>query len=113
MCDVGPMNHADPRKLSDMDKQFFVRYYRPEDYTLQDYVNWLWCANSYSTELPYEHIVNLRKIKRGERLILKPGILPPPASCNGDSTTCNLPQFSKFALNSFDNIIKPYDPYEC
>jgi len=81
-CNYGPCNFADPRKMADIDKMFFMRNYRPINMTLQDYVNWLWLyAGGHEDKLPYEHLKNLIKLQKGEKLIYQVGVLPPPADC--------------------------------
>lgn len=81
-CTFGPCNTVDPQKMSPVDKEFFKRTYLPINMTLQDYVNWLWLyADGDESQLPYEHLKNLEKLKRGEKLRYEKGILPPPQEC--------------------------------
>lgn len=81
-CTMGPCNHVDPRKMSPVDREFFKRTYLPTNMTLQDYVNWLWLyAGGDESRLPYEHLKNLEKLKRGEKLRYEVGVLPPPQDC--------------------------------
>jgi len=79
MCNYGPTNYAFPSDMSPIDKRIFMLNYS-ENFTLQDYVNWLKCFKDNKNELPYNHLKNLDKIDRGEKLRYKKGVLPPPVS---------------------------------
>ncbi len=81
-CMYGPCNFVNPRKMAEIDKNFFMQNYRPINMTLQDYVNWLWLyAGGDVDRLPYEHVKNLIKMQKGEKLIYEVGVLPPPIEC--------------------------------
>ena len=77
-CNLGVMNYPDPKDLSQMDYNIFILNY-PPNMTLQDYINWLYCFKGKEYQLPYNHLKNLEKLKNGEKLIEKKGILPPPS----------------------------------
>ncbi len=76
-CQHGETNYPDPHTMSPIDKRYF-KYSYPGNFTLQDYINWLWQYKNTEEELPYEHLKNLNKLKRGIPLIPKKGVLPPP-----------------------------------
>ena len=76
-CSLGTMNYADPKDMSSMDYNIFFLTY-PSNMTLQDYTHWLWCYNGKEYQLTYNHLKNLQKLKNGDILIEKKGILPPP-----------------------------------
>ena len=77
-CNLGVMNYPDPKDLSQMDYNIFTLNY-PPNMTLQDYINWLYCFCGKEYQLPYNHLKNLEKLKSGEKLIEKKGVLPPPS----------------------------------
>ena len=76
-CQYGPTNYADPRTMSVIEKRSFILNY-PPNMTMQDYVNWLYCfANGGEDQLPYNHLKNLEKLKRGIPLVKEEGVCPP------------------------------------
>jgi hypothetical protein len=76
-CTYGLTNHADPNDMSSIDYKIFKLNY-PNNMTLQDYINWLYCYTDKENELPYNHLKNLEKLKLGIELVEQHGILPPP-----------------------------------
>ncbi len=77
-CLYGVTNYADPGDMSPVDLKIFMLNY-PSNFTLQDYVNWLWCFNDKKDQLPYNHLKNLQKLEIGKELKEEKGVLPPPA----------------------------------
>jgi len=77
-CTYGVTNYADPKDMSQMDYKIFNLNY-PSNMTLQDYINWLYCYIDKESELPYNHLKNLEKLKAGKELIEEYGVLPPPS----------------------------------
>ncbi len=61
------MNYGDPYMMSPIDKKYF-KYNLQSNMRLQDYINWLWIYDKSEEELPYIHLKNLYKLKRGEKL---------------------------------------------
>lgn len=76
ICEYGPTNYPDPKNMSPIDKDLF-KYNYPSNMTLQDYINWLLLYEETISELSYDHLINLRKIKRGIKLKYEFGIVPP------------------------------------
>jgi hypothetical protein len=76
-CTYGVTNYSDPHDMSPIDLRLFQLNY-PQNMTLQDYINWLYCFIDKEDELPYNHLKNLQKLKAGKELIQEDGILPPP-----------------------------------
>lgn len=76
-CNYGTTNYADPNDMSDIDYKIFILNY-PNNMTLQDYINWLYCFKDKKDQLPYNHLKNLEKMEMGKELIVEEGILPPP-----------------------------------
>lgn len=76
-CFYGTTNYADPKDMSPVDYKVFMLNY-PPNFTLQDYVNWLWCYQNQKDKLPYNHLRNLEKLELGKELKEEQGVLPPP-----------------------------------
>ena len=76
-CNLGVMNYADPKDLSKMDFNIFKLNY-PPNMTMQDYVHWLYCYKGEEHKLPYNHLKNLEKLKKGIELKEEKGVCPPP-----------------------------------
>lgn len=76
-CSLGVMNYSDPNDLNKMDYNIFKLNY-PPNMTMQDYVHWLYCYLGEEHKLPYNHLKNLEKLKKGIPLEEKKGICPPP-----------------------------------
>ena len=77
-CTYGLTNYADPGDMTMVDYKIFKLNY-PNNITLQDYINWLYCYIDKENELPYNHLKNLQKLKMGKELIEEHGVLPPPS----------------------------------
>ncbi len=77
-CTYGNTNYADPRTMSIIEKRTFTLNY-PQNMTMQDYVNWLYCFIGKEDQLPYNHLKNLEKLKKNIPLIKEDGVCPPPA----------------------------------
>jgi hypothetical protein len=77
-CTYGVTNYSDPKDMSPIDYRIFNLNY-PSNMTLQDYINWLFSYINKESQLPYNHLKNLEKIKSGKELIEENGILPPPS----------------------------------
>ena len=77
-CTYGVTNYADPKDMSPVDYKIFNLNY-PSNMTLQDYINWLYCYIDKESQLPYNHLKNLEKLKIGKELIEEHGVLPPPS----------------------------------
>jgi hypothetical protein len=76
-CNYGPTNYADPRTMNTIEKRTFMLNY-PPNMTMQDYTNWLYCfANGGEDQLPYNHLKNLEKLKKGIPLVKEEGVCPP------------------------------------
>jgi hypothetical protein len=76
-CNLGVMNYSDPADLNGMDYKLFKLNY-PPNMTLQDYVNWLYCYKDDGSELSYNHLRNLDKLKRNIPLEEIKNVCPPP-----------------------------------
>jgi hypothetical protein len=76
-CTYGLTNFSDPKDMSPVDYKIFILNY-PNNMTLQDYINWLYCYIGREEQLPYNHLKNLEKLKAGKELIAEEGVLPPP-----------------------------------
>ncbi len=77
-CSYGITNYADPYDMTPVDIRLFTLNY-PPNMTMQDYINWLWCFKDMENKLPYNHLKNLLKIKKGIELIQEDGVCPPPS----------------------------------
>lgn len=75
-CLRGRMNYGDPYMMAPIDRKYFKYNYQP-NMRLQDYINWLWMYDNSEEELPYIHLKNLYRLKKGEKLKHNYGILPP------------------------------------
>jgi hypothetical protein len=76
-CTYGVTNFMDPKEMSPVDFNIFVLSY-PNNMTLQDYINWLYCYIGKENQLPYNHLRNLERLKLGKELVQEEGVLPPP-----------------------------------
>ena len=74
--DYGYTNYAHPNNMGKIDKNIFMNQY-PNNMTLQDYINWLWCFNKNENDLTYNHLTNLNILKKGQKLYYIEGIVPP------------------------------------
>lgn len=64
-CDHGSMNYPDPYIMNPIDKIYHMNNIA-NNFTKQDYINWLWLHNQKKKELPYEHLKNLNKLEKGD-----------------------------------------------
>ena len=80
VCQSGKMNYPDPNTMTPIDKRYF-KYNYAGNFTKQDYINWLWLYHENQEELPYEHLKNLEKLKKGNIDIqLPPSYISVPTS---------------------------------
>ncbi len=77
-CKYGVTNYADPKDMSPIDLNIYMLNY-PPNFTLQDYINWLWCFKDRKTQLTYNHLRNLEKLELGKELKYENGVCPPPS----------------------------------
>ncbi len=71
ICHPGTMNYPDPNTMTPIDKRYF-KYNYADNFTKQDYINWLWLYKNSQEELPYEHLKNLNKLMKGNMDITQP-----------------------------------------
>lgn len=102
VCNYGPTNYAFPSDMSPIDKKIFMLNYS-DNFSLQDYVNWLKCFKDNKEELPYNHLKNLNKILNGEQLTYKKGVVPPPLTVQPEM--CSEEYFNKL-YNRGNNLFK-------
>lgn len=67
ICKKGRMNYPDPKQMSPIDKKYF-KYNYQSNFTIQDYINWLWQYFDTEDELPYVHLKNFLKLKNGNKI---------------------------------------------
>jgi hypothetical protein len=67
ICKKGRMNYPDPKQMSPIDKKYF-KYNYQSNFTIQDYINWLWQYLDTEDELPYIHLKNFLKLKNGNKI---------------------------------------------
>ena len=87
---------------------------------MQDYVNWLYCFKDRENELPYNHLKNLKKLKKGIELVEEHGVLPPPSyyypPLNAKDYYDKLYDESEISiappLNSITSSMQPYNADE-
>lgn len=77
-CQYGVTNYLDPKDMTPVDYQIFILNY-PPNFTLQDYINWLWCFRDRKDQLTYNHLRNLEKLEMGKELKEEQGVCPPPS----------------------------------
>ncbi len=108
-CIHGKMNYPNPSTMSPIDKRYF-KYNYQSNLTLQDYINWLWLYDKTEEELPYIHLKNLYKLKKGDVLEYKNGILPPLSNIRIPKNTAEY--FNKLYNTEGINISCPLDTAE-
>ena len=96
-CNKGKMNMEDPKKMSPIDRRYFKYNFR-KNYTLQDYVNWLWEYHTTKEELPYEHMRNLNLIENGKIITEIP---------NTNLNMQNIDYYKKIYNNLPNNFTEP------
>jgi hypothetical protein len=83
LCQYGPTNYKDPKDMTTKEKTIFKNLSNYDNFTIQDYKNWLSLYKKDYYLLSDEHLINLRKVLRGEPLALRDiptGGLRPPLS---------------------------------
>ena len=69
-CQYGPTNYKDPNSMTDQEKRIFKYQYR-NNFTLQDYKNWLFLYKDDPQHLRENHKDNLAKLLRGDTLFVQ------------------------------------------
>lgn len=69
-CQYGPTNYKDPKSMTDQEKRIFKYQYR-NNFTLQDYKNWLLLYKDDAQHLRENHRDNLAKLLRGDTLFVQ------------------------------------------
>jgi len=84
LCQRGPTHFKDPKDMTKKEKTIFKNTSNYDNFTIQDYKNWLELYNKDYYLLSDEHLINLRKVMRGEPLALRDiptgGLRPPLTS---------------------------------
>jgi hypothetical protein len=84
LCQYGPTNYKDPKDMTKKEKSIFKNMSNYDNFTIQDYKNWLKLYKNDYYLLSDEHLINLRKVLRGESIRLRDipnsGIYPPDTS---------------------------------
>jgi len=102
VCNYGPTNYAYPSDMSPIDKKVFMLNYN-DNFTIQDYTNWLKCFKNDKEGLPYNHLKNLNKILKGEKLVYKKGVVPPPTKVQPEM--CSEEYFNKLYNSSGNTFV--------
>jgi hypothetical protein len=71
LCQMGPTNYKDPKDMTDKERSIFKTMQNYDNFTIQDYKNWLSLYENDYFQLSDEHLINLRKMRRGEPLSLR------------------------------------------
>lgn len=69
-CQFGPTNYKDPKDMTEQERKIFKYQFR-NNFTLQDYKNWLMLYVNDAQHLRENHRDNLAKLLRGETLFVK------------------------------------------
>jgi hypothetical protein len=84
LCQLGPTNYKDPKDMTEKEKTIFKNLSNYDNFTIQDYKNWLGLYKRDYYLLSDEHLINLRKSLRGEPITLRDiptgGLRPPMTS---------------------------------
>jgi hypothetical protein len=84
LCQLGPTKYKDPKDMTTKEKTIFKNLSNYDNFTIQDYKNWLELYKKDYYLLSDEHLINLRKSLRGERITLRDiptgGLRPPLTS---------------------------------
>lgn len=83
LCQYGPTNYKDPKDMTTKERTIFKNLSNYDNFTIQDYKNWLSLYKKDYYLLSDDHLINLRKVLRGEPLALRDiptGGLRPPLS---------------------------------
>ena len=102
VCNYGPTNYAYPSDMSPIDKRVFMLNYN-DNFTIQDYTNWLKCFKDDKEGLPYNHLKNLNKILKGGQLVYKKGVVPPPTEVQPEM--CSEEYFNKLYNSSGNTFV--------
>jgi hypothetical protein len=83
LCQYGPTNYKDPKDMTTKERTIFKNLSNYDNFTIQDYKDWLALYKKDYYLLSDDHLINLRKVLRGEPLALRDiptGGLRPPLS---------------------------------
>jgi hypothetical protein len=83
LCQYGPTNYKDPKDMTTKERTIFKNLSNYDNFTIQDYKDWLSLYKKDYYLLSDDHLINLRKVLRGEPLALRDiptGGLRPPLS---------------------------------
>ena len=84
LCQLGPTTYKDPKDMTTKEKTIFKNLSNYDNFTVQDYKNWLGLYKKDYYLLSDEHLINLRKVLRGEPISLRDiptgGLRPPLTS---------------------------------
>jgi hypothetical protein len=84
LCQLGPTNYKDTKDMTEKEKTIFKNLSNYDNFTIQDYKNWLGLYKKDYYLLSDEHLINLRKALRGEPITLRDiptgGLRPPMTS---------------------------------
>jgi hypothetical protein len=84
LCQLGPTTYKDPKDMTPKEKTIFKNLSNYDNFTVQDYKNWLGLYKKDYYLLSDEHLINLRKSLRGEPISLRDiptgGLRPPLTS---------------------------------
>lgn len=84
LCQYGPTNYKDPKDMTTKERTIFKNLSNYDNFTIQDYKNWLSLYKKDYYLLSDDHLINLRKVLRGEPLALRDiptgGLRPPLTS---------------------------------
>jgi hypothetical protein len=84
LCQYGPTHYKDTKDMTKKEKTIFKNLSNYDNFTIQDYKNWLGLYKKDYYLLSDEHLINLRKSLRGEPIALRDiptgGLRPPLTS---------------------------------
>jgi hypothetical protein len=84
LCQLGPTKYKDPKDMTTKEKTIFKNLSNYDNFTIQDYKNWLGLYKKDYYLLSDTHLINLRKALRGEPISLRDiptgGLRPPLTS---------------------------------
>jgi hypothetical protein len=84
LCQNGPTAYKDPKDMTTKERTIFKNLSNYDNFTIQDYKNWLTLYKKDYYLLSDEHLMNLRKTLRGEPIVLRDiptsGLRPPLTS---------------------------------
>lgn len=88
-CTYGRTNYEHPDAMARLDRNVFKQFFQ-QNFTLQDYVNWLHLYVDSRDELDYVHLRNLDKIMKGEKITTVPAATSMPANikCFSENSKC-------------------------